>query len=382
MVDISKTCRVPASSVSPTGPRKEGRKRGQSHRLEWLFPFFCLRVSRDGSHIPETSSHKDRALAGPALTRGRHPHSLTRCDASRGGIPETGSQAAEALRERAPADYGRLPLKTRPRPPTVVNLRRTMPSLNAHKMTTAARISLAKAKTERVVDHLRALILMHEANAIVVYSPALAGQVPHSFAAIAFNQFQRSMHWLEIIRVCALWDSDDLDKENIPTIVKLIDDGSVEKALVDETRARWKNQPLPRDLAPSDDAEVRRAVDEALAQSHSTWAEQQAASCRDTIEATISRAKSVMSSPRQIAVMNIRHKHLAHSLGETESERKGLARPMKWGDEKWLLEETIAVVDGLHLAINSSSFAWDQAREHAKRYAHALWDGCRFDIST
>jgi hypothetical protein len=222
---------------------------------------------------------------------------------------------------------------------------------------------------------------MHEANAIVVYSPTLAGQIPHSFAAIAFNQFQRSMHWAEIVRVCALWDGEDRYKQNIPTVVKLIDDPAVETALVAETRAHWGGRPLPRDWNPEDDPEVRQAVHAALVRSEEAWADEQAASCRDSLSWALTRAKDVMASPRQKAVMNLRHKHLAHSLTETSFERMGFSRPMKNGDERWLLEETIAVVDALHVAVNGSSFAWEQAREHARRYAHALWDGCAFAVT-
>jgi hypothetical protein len=42
---------------------------------------------------------------------------------------------------------------------------------------------------------------MHEPNTLVIYSPEMSAQIPHSFAAPAFNQFQRSMHLFEIIRL-------------------------------------------------------------------------------------------------------------------------------------------------------------------------------------
>jgi bifunctional non-homologous end joining protein LigD len=38
-------------------------------------------------------------------------------------------------------------------------------------------------------------------------APLLSSQIPQSFAANAFNVFQRSMHQFEIVRLCVLWDS-------------------------------------------------------------------------------------------------------------------------------------------------------------------------------
>jgi hypothetical protein len=228
-----------------------------------------------------------------------------------------------------------------------------MPKLNADKMPSKKRVDLAKSRTECIVDHARDLLQIHETNAIVVYSDALSGQIRRSFAAIAFKQFQRNMHWLEIIRMCALWDSSDRDKENVPTVVDLVDDAAVQDLIVEETRSRWPNEP--------------------------SWADKQANACWASLADAISRAKEVTDSPRQIAVMNMRHKHLAHSLTETDFERKGLASPMKYGDERWLLEETIAIIHQLNLAINGADFAWDLARQDAREHASDLWHNCSFN---
>ena len=44
-------------------------------------------------------------------------------------------------------------------------------------MTTAERIRAAKEKTERVVDHLLYLLALHENNAIIAYSDAMAAGI-------------------------------------------------------------------------------------------------------------------------------------------------------------------------------------------------------------
>jgi hypothetical protein len=77
----------------------------------------------------------------------------------------------------------------------------------------AERLSAAKHRTRKLIDHIFSLFMMHEANAIVTYSDCLSRQIPRSFAAHAFNQFQTSMHLFEIIRLCALWDSASEHRE-------------------------------------------------------------------------------------------------------------------------------------------------------------------------
>jgi hypothetical protein len=87
------------------------------------------------------------------------------------------------------------------------------------KMSIAERMAVAKAKTERVVDHLLYVLELHENNEIIVYSPTLRSQIPTSYAANAFIVFRHGLHQFEIVRLCALWDSVELEKENIPTII-------------------------------------------------------------------------------------------------------------------------------------------------------------------
>jgi hypothetical protein len=90
---------------------------------------------------------------------------------------------------------------------------------------------------KKLIDHFLYVVELHANNSFVVFSPALASQIPRSYAANAFNVFQRSMYQIEIVRLCALWDGVDLDKENIPTVVKLIDDDEIIEMLAKETRS-------------------------------------------------------------------------------------------------------------------------------------------------
>jgi hypothetical protein len=55
------------------------------------------------------------------------------------------------------------------------------------------RIRLAKAKMTKVLHHFLYVVELHANNSFVVFSPLLASQIPRSYAANAFNVFQRSL---------------------------------------------------------------------------------------------------------------------------------------------------------------------------------------------
>jgi AbiU2 len=162
-------------------------------------------------------------------------------------------------------------------------------------MTAAERIQAAKEKTARVLDHLLYLLELHANNAHVVYSPLLSSQIPRSFAANAFDVLQRSMHQFEIVRLCALWDSADINKQNIPTVIELIDDNSIIDTLANETRSHFANEPA--------------------------FAEEEAKKARTDLRLAIADARSFLASAQLDSIMNIRDKHLAHSLERTRREK-------------------------------------------------------------
>src|SRR3954465_7073896 len=89
------------------------------------------------------------------------------------------------------------------------------------KLGTEQRIKAAKQKVARLVDDMRALLQVHEANRIIVYSDRLSTQVGRSFAANAFNSFQRSALF-ELVRLCAAWDTPKEDRYSIPSAILLV----------------------------------------------------------------------------------------------------------------------------------------------------------------
>jgi hypothetical protein len=228
-------------------------------------------------------------------------------------------------------------------------------------LTTAKRIQAAKAKTDRVIDHLLYLLALHENNAIITYSGTLSSQIRYAHAADAFKAFRAGLHRFEIVRLCALWDPAKDDKKNIPTeesiptIVELIDLNDAIDALAQQTREQWP---------AADDYE---------------FASKQAQRARDELRKAIKDVRKISKSSMLRSTMNVRHKHLAHSLTKTKLEKKRVA-PMKYGHERKLLSKSLPIVEALHRWINSTHFCFANSQKIARSNAEALWKRCTFGI--
>jgi AbiU2 len=242
----------------------------------------------------------------------------------------------------------------------------------------AKRIELAKVKMEKVLDHFLYLLELHANNALVVYSPILSSQIPPSFAANAFNVFQRSMHQFEIVRLCALWDGPDAAKENIPTVIELIDDDAIIDTLAEETRQHRARDALQLFNA-ADDPKLNTAEREAVKRAELEFADEQASRAETELRHAIAEARDIFGSPRLASVMNIRDKHLAHALETTRREKRGPVVPMKYGDETALLDQSAPIVEQLFCWVNGKSFSIDDSRRIDEENASSLWHGCKFE---
>jgi len=246
-------------------------------------------------------------------------------------------------------------------------------------MPISSRVELAKKLTDRVTDHILYVLELHETNRIVLYSPALSSQIPESRAANAFQTFQRGLHQIEIVRLCALWDSADLVKENIPTVIELIDHPDVIDALAHETASHYANRPIAYMSDPLDEPEIRELVLEALRKDEQDFGNQQASMLRRDLDVAIAEARSILNSAKHASVMNLRDKHLAHSLSESRREQKaGFIDPMKYGDERVMLEASLRIATALMCWVKGASFDFEESRRIDRRNAEALWLGCTF----
>lgn len=242
------------------------------------------------------------------------------------------------------------------------------------------RVALAKAKMDRVLDHFLYVLELHANNSFIVYSPVLAHQIPRSYAANAFKVFQRGMHQIEIVRLCALWDSADMAKENIPTVIELIDDADVITILRDETRSHWADQPVGNVPTEPPDADLEELAREALKQSNVLFGNQEAARAVSELGAAINNARDVLATDTLNKVMNLRDKHLAHSLEQTRRERDGPLDPVQYGDETALLNTSIPIIEKLLNWVNGKSFSIENSQRIDIANAAALWNGCTIKV--
>ena len=134
-------------------------------------------------------------------------------------------------------------------------------------------------------------------------------------------------------------------------------------------------------LNPSDDPALQALEAAALQRSNKEFGEQQAEKARVFLRKAVDDARQIMGSERLQSIMNLRDKHLAHSLTQTRREQKvGPIAPMKYGDERAILDDTLPIVEALYCWVNGCAFSLTIAARFHRRNAKALWEGCKFSI--
>jgi hypothetical protein len=243
------------------------------------------------------------------------------------------------------------------------------------------RLALAKTRADKLVDHIAALFLMHEANAVIIYSQQLSDQIPRSRAAHAFNQFRRSMHLFEIIRLCAIWDKPREDRESIPTIIASFNEPELIDQLAQETHALYVNEEPPDEFPRADN--VQRTSNKSWwTQDREAFGKQAEEIIRERLLFAINKADEIQKSPRLKALMDLRHAYIAHNLDLPDMKTDATVADLKYGDESSVFEETITVADALHHGLNRTGFDWEGSRKIAQINARALWESCTFQIKT
>jgi hypothetical protein len=243
------------------------------------------------------------------------------------------------------------------------------------------RIDEAKTITKRLIDHVHYLLDLHENNAIAIYSDTLAKQIKTSDAAAAFYVFQTAMHQFEIVRLCALWDAAKPDRESILTVIELIDREDIIQALADELRTHHANQPTAIIYQDSETEEVRKLIDEAVGRSNAEFGDEQAKRAVSALREAIAAARGLQSGNLLTSIRNHRDKYLAHSLRATNREKRfGPVEPMKFGNERTVLEKSLPIIEALYCWVNGVSMSLDDSRKSDRKNAKALWEACTFKI--
>ncbi|MGJ4972895.1 hypothetical protein ACQR1N_31015 [Bradyrhizobium sp. HKCCYLRH1073] len=233
--------------------------------------------------------------------------------------------------------------------------------------------------TERLVDHAHYLLDIRENNAIVVYSDQLSKQIPRSYAANAFNVFREAMHQIEMVRLIALWDQPHVDNETILSVIEFVDDDKVIQTLADAARAMYGAAPEPID--PNETAEEREITLRVLKEINAKRGEEHANKASEGLRKAIAEARALKSSPQLKSIRNLRNKHVAHYLTQSNAEKNGeTIAPMKVGDEKPVLEASLRIIELLYCWVNGVGISFEESQKIDKKCAEELWNNCKFEI--
>jgi hypothetical protein len=124
------------------------------------------------------------------------------------------------------------------------------------------------------------------------------------------------MHQIEMVRLCGLWDQAHVDKESIMTVVEFIDNDKVIEALAENARAQYISLPEPTSGKKVDDATL-----ELLKEANKKRGEEHAAKAAQGLRSAIAAARKIKSSEGLKLLKNLRDKHIAHYLTQSNAEK-------------------------------------------------------------
>jgi hypothetical protein len=150
------------------------------------------------------------------------------------------------------------------------------------------------------------------------------------------------------------------------------------RGIAEETRSHWVGGGGHRLINPSNDPAITAIEQDVMKDVELQFAGEQASTARTELRRAIEDVSAVLSSPRLASIMNMRDKHLAHSLETTRREKDGPVQPIKYGDETELLNASIPIVERLYCWVNGTSFSIENSQEIDQNNAEALWTGCKF----
>jgi hypothetical protein len=174
-----------------------------------------------------------------------------------------------------------------------------------------------------------------------------------------------------VIRLIALWDSVEENAVSVPKALALINDEAVIKLINTETYLAHANRGV-RQLNPSDDPDIQKAIDEELARLQKDFALSQAEKAENALRACVLTAEEINRGEIQIGLRNLRDR-VTHSVTQTRREIDGRTARARYGDERKMLDRTIAMIEDLYCWVNGTSFdisgdCFEMAREGAAEF--------------
>jgi hypothetical protein len=216
------------------------------------------------------------------------------------------------------------------------------------------RVAHVAAMIDRLIDLIGTVITVHETNRIVTFSDRLSRQIPTSYAANAFNEFQRALLDTEMTRLVRLWDRPAWSRNSLQTAYWLTVDGEFRAVCDDRLKNSWEPY-----------------------EGYNRWHMERQERAWRRLDFLAPKA---FEAPVFERIENFRHKHLAHSLIQTTKEKAGSVPAPTYRDQRRLLARTIVITRLLDHVVRQSGFVWSGAFEIARNNAESLWNGCTFTV--
>lgn len=243
-------------------------------------------------------------------------------------------------------------------------------------LTTADRVDRAKEKTSKLVDNMRHWIALRECR-LGLFQAKVHLQIPRSYAANAFNLMTEALFRSEVVRLCTFWDKPSLDRESIPTVIALVADKEVRRMLAREAYDAFA-QSEPSILGDHG-AEETKVLQQILAADAKDQGRYECKSCLSNLQSAKLKASGVLDSAEFRGLLAIRDHQIAHSLKPSQTA-SDVMKDVRYGHEAVILDKTLAIVQSLHLAINSGNFDFEERKSYAARDAAELWANCSFSF--
>lgn len=216
------------------------------------------------------------------------------------------------------------------------------------------RLQKAKEIIRNLTFRVQEVISLNATNQILTYSDKVARKIPESYGASAYNDLQKFLFQLELIKVTSLWDKPDSNAVSIPTAVLLIDSPEALYILQQEHFGAHAGRGV-RLLNKHDDTQMQAEIARLAAKSQENFAAEQASRVEEELKEIFEYVREFSNLKLFESVINERDK-IAHSVTLPKREAVRPVPPMKYGNETELLNKTIEIIERLYCWVNGTSF--------------------------
>lgn len=157
-----------------------------------------------------------------------------------------------------------------------------------------------------------------------------------------------------------------IDNETIQSVIELIDDKDVIDVLANAARAQYAG--LPEAADKNESAEEREITVRLMKKVNDECGEEHAQNAIDGLRKAIGDARSMRASEQLKSIRNLRNKHVAHYLTQSNAEKNGeIITPMKVGDERPVLEASLKIIQTLYCWVNGIGISFDESQKIDKK---------------